>query len=152
MERCSTAIDSIHKDPVHWDSQNRKSPVLAYNAVMHDTPATRPPITDSPWYWTYLFCTAGLIALFLAGPRFSARQTQIERKYEARQRASQYVAGRTSAEPFPPASRRGTRITLQPLYLILGGVLSVAWVSLWWWHYRPTRPLPKPVQSEEVKQ
>lgn len=125
-------------------------PIASIMFDMNDTPLSRPPITDSPLYWIYLFCTAGLIALFLAGPKFSARQTQIERKYEARQLVAQNVARGSTSEAAPQDSRTGTRITLLPLYITLGGVLSVAWVSLWWRHYRHSPALSRQEQIEET--
>lgn len=91
-------------------------------------------MTDSPWYWIYLFCTAGLIALVLAEPRFSARQAQIERNYQARQRAVQRVAGREAVTPLSTPS--DTSITLRPLYVLLGLLLAVAWGRLGWSHFR----------------
>src|SRR3990167_4768494 len=93
----------------------------------------RKSITDSPWYWVYLFCTAGAIALLLAGPKFAARQAQIERNSEARLQVAQHVASHqvasqqinvTEQEAEP---RTATRVTLWPLYAALGFVLSVAW-------------------------
>lgn len=125
----------------------RRAVVNRIMSVMNDASPTRPPITESPWYWVYLFCTAGLIALLLAGPKFSARQAQIERKYESRQHAAQHVAGRVSEEADVVNPREGTRITLRPLYITLGTALGVAWVGLWWRHYRfsPTRSQPASV-------
>jgi len=122
--------------------------VSPYNSCMRD-PArpVRGSITESPWYWVYLFCTAGLIALMLVGPRFSGRQVQIERNAEARQRAAQLVAGRNSdalPEPGPPLeSASGTRIRLWPLYVVLGCLLGVAWLNLW----RHRRPAPRALVS-----
>jgi hypothetical protein len=101
----------------------------------------RGPITDSPWFWFYLFATAGLIALVLMGPRFTGRQVQIERQYQARERAMQKQLGQAPTEPL---SDEGHTIhTLRPLYVGLGAVLIVAWVVLWWRHFRTAaRPVP----------
>ena len=94
-------------------------------------------ITDSPWYWIYLFCTAGAVALLLAGPKFAARQSQIERNYEARQHAAQHVAKQQLDFTAREAEQlTTTRVTLWPLYVMLGGVLSLAWFKLWRHHKR----------------
>ena len=115
----------------------------AYNANSMNTPSDSPKrsITDSPWYWVYLFCTAGAVALLLAGPKFAARQAQIERKYEARQKVAQQVAKQQLNIAEQEAEQlTATRITLWPLYLLLGVVLSVAWFNLWRRHKRQSEP------------
>ncbi len=117
-------------------------------------PATsdRPSITESPWYWVYLFCAAGAVALLLAGPKFASRQAQIERNYEARQRAAQHVAGREfdDANVAPVTNDSSTRITLWPLYAILGAVLSIAWFKLW--RRQAARPNEKtPIEQTPVE-
>ncbi len=101
---------------------------------MSDNPAIRRrTITDSAWYWVYLFCTAGLIALILAEPKFAARQSQIERKGQGRQRAVQNLSGR---EPQTPLSdEEHTQMRLRPLYYVLGGLLTAAWGHLLWKQY-----------------
>ena len=94
----------------------------------------RTSITDSPWYWVYLFATAGLIVLTLAGTKFSSRQTQIERAAQGRQRAVQNVSGK---EPVTPMSDvQHTQITLRPLYVVLGLLLIVAWTNLGWKYWK----------------
>lgn len=101
---------------------------------MTDSTASRPPITDSPWFWVYLYAVAGLIALALMQPRFGSRQAEIERHYQGRQRAAEKKLGQ---EPKTPLStREDTIITLRPLYLILAGIFAVAWCILWWRHFR----------------
>lgn len=101
--------------------------------MTESTTHTRRSLTESPWYWVYLFCTAGLIALMLAGPKFAARQLQIERKAQGRQRAAQNIAGQ---EPVTPLSEEGrTHIQLRPLYYVLGGILALAWGGLLWKQY-----------------
>jgi hypothetical protein len=91
-------------------------------------PQQRRRLTDSPWYWVYLFCTGGLIALLLMGPRFAVRQAQIERNDQARQRAARQVAGQ--APDTRPSSQADTAITLAPLATILVMLLVAAWIGL----------------------
>jgi hypothetical protein len=94
---------------------------------MTDVPS--PPkksVLDSPWYWLYVFSAAALAALFLAGPRYAQRQAQLERNYQARQRAVQHRVGEAPSTPLSEPSR--THIPLWPLF----GVLSVLLLIAWW--------------------
>jgi len=94
------------------------------------TTTTRPPITESPWYWVYLFATAGLIALLLAGPKYAVRQAQIEKNQADRLRAAQLASGAdATAQPIRDQSP-AARVVLWPLYLVLGAILILAWVNL----------------------
>ncbi len=110
-----------------------------------NTSSNRTSITDSPWYWVYLFCTAGAVALVLAGPKFAARQSQIERNSEARQVAARHAANGSAEFPAPELSApelsepTSTRVTLWPLFVTLGIALSAAWFQLWRHHQRTTR-------------
>ena len=87
-------------------------------------------MTDSPWFWAYLFGTAALVALALAGPKFGPRQAQIEREYQGRTRAAQNLSGIEPDLEMSTAER--TLITLRPLFLGLAGLTSVAWIVFWW--------------------
>src|SRR5262245_2224074 len=87
------------------------------------------PLAASPWFWVYLFATAALVALALIGPKFAARQAQIEREYQGRQRAAQQAQG---AEPTGELSTaEKTLITLRPLFLGLAAITVVAWIITW---------------------
>jgi len=93
---------------------------------MSGMPSETRPITDSPWFWAYLFCTAALIALALIGPKYARRQAHIEREFQGRQRAAENLSGR---EPSVGLSSTGqTLITLQPLFLALAAITTVAWI------------------------
>jgi hypothetical protein len=106
------------------------------------------PLADSPWFWAYLFGTAALIALALAGPKFGPRQAQIEREYQGRTRAAQNLNG---AEPnLPMSSSTRTIVTLRPLFLGLAAVTTVAWIVFWWTRRRQTGRL-EPSQRSEVR-
>ena len=96
------------------------------------------PLTDSPWFWVYLFGTAALIALALVAPKFGPRQAQIEREYQGRTRAAQNLNG---VEPdLPMSSSERTLITLQPLFLALAGITSLGWIVFWWTRRAHRRP------------
>lgn len=94
------------------------------------------PLSDSPWFWAYLFGTAALIALFLSGPRYFDRQGQLERQFSARQSSGQVVVGRNG--PVPPSGERMI-ISLRPLYAILAMLLAIAWGGLWFQRFRRRR-------------
>ncbi|WP_425616138.1 hypothetical protein NA78x_006077 [Anatilimnocola sp. NA78] len=86
-------------------------------------------MTDSPWFWAYLFGTAALIALFFAGGKFGPRQAQIEREYQARTRAAQQLNGQEPTMPLSTAER--TIVTLQPLWYLLAVVTVMGWILFW---------------------
>ena len=97
-----------------------------------------PPLTDSPWFWAYLFCTGGLIALLLMSNKYDGRQPQIERQMAARQAGGQAVSG--DAGPVRGSTEGDLLITLKPLYGILALILCVAWFRLWQQRFRRKRP------------
>ena len=88
------------------------------------------PLADSPWFWAYLFGTAALVALALAGPKFGPRQAQIEREYQGRTRAAQNLNGVEPNLEMSTAER--TLITLRPLFIALAVITSLSWIVFWW--------------------
>jgi hypothetical protein len=88
-----------------------------------------PSATDSPWFWAYLFTVFGLIALALIGPKYAARQAQVEREFQGRQRAAVNVQGGEPSGELSTAER--TLITLRPLFFALAAITSVAWLLFW---------------------
>jgi hypothetical protein len=95
---------------------------------------TLPPLSDSPWFWLYTFATFGLVMLVIISPKFEARRVQQERQYQGRARALQQRMGE---EPSVPMSTEGhTWLTLRPLYAVLGGLIAIGWVTLWWQRWR----------------
>jgi hypothetical protein len=95
--------------------------------------SAKPAITDSPWFWAYLFGVAALVALALAGPKYGPRQAQIEREYQGRTRAAQNLNGVEPDLEMSTAER--TLVTLRPLFMILAAVTMVGW-GLFWWQWR----------------
>ena len=103
------------------------------------------PITDSPWFWVYLFGTAALIALALASPKFGPRQAQIEREYQGRTRAAQNL---NKAEPdVPLSSAQRTLVTLRPLFIALAAITAVGWIIFWWTRQQATGCVPSNLGS-----
>jgi hypothetical protein len=90
----------------------------------------RPAANDSPWFWASMFLTGALVAMTLAGPKFSWRQPQIERQFQARQRSGHSVS--PSQGPSPYTQSVQPTITLFPLFLVLGLLLTATW-SVWIW-------------------
>ena len=108
-------------------------------------------ITESPWYWVYLFSTAVLIAIVLLGPKIIERQTIDERNYQARQRTYQQASGE---QPDIPLSTNDNQlITLQPLIITFAIVLAVSWITLWYKHFyrRDQEPLAEDVEDPVVQ-
>ncbi len=99
-------------------------------------------LSDSPWFWAYLFCTAALIGLALAAPKYGRRQTQLERQFLARQEGGQAVMGRDG--PVAPSNERNVIIPLRPLFMVCGAILVVAWVRLWTQRFRSSSGSPSP--------
>src|SRR3954465_7812428 len=83
-------------------------------------------VTDSPWFWVYLFATAALIALALIGPKFAARQAQIEREFQGRQRVAQSIHGQEPSGGLSTAER--TLISLRPLFLGMAAITTITWI------------------------
>jgi len=100
--------------------------------------SSRPPLTDSPWFWVLLFAVAGLIALLTIAPQYRPRQRRIEMQYMARE---EMLRRRAEGEPVaretglegdaaPPAAGE-LMIPLWPLGLALLGVIAGSSAMLW---------------------
>jgi hypothetical protein len=107
--------------------------------------AGSPPITDSPWFWAYLFGTAALVALALAGSKYGPRQAQIEREFQGRQRAAQNLNGQEPNVGLSSAQR--TLVSLQPLFLVLAAITAGAWLVFWRQHRRRQQQSSAPPAS-----
>ena len=109
-------------------------PNRRYNDEMADSSSpVRKSILESPWYWVYAFCAAALVALLLVAPKFGARQAQIERQYQGRQRAAQQLQGRAPTTPL--STQDNTSIRLWPLYTLIAAAFIVSWLVLWFRHF-----------------
>lgn len=109
---------------------------------------SRSKLTDSPWFWAYVFSTSALIALILAGPKYLPRQAQLERRFLARQEGGQTVKGHDGKSIEPP-SEENLILRLGPLFLICGCLLVVAWSRLWMTRLGRKPRLPQPSNSDD---
>ena len=105
---------------------------FTYNPDMNPPPKRR--LSDSPWFWTYLFGTFALVALVVIGPKYAHRQSQLERQFQARERSGLVVPRSDADEPL--STPEETIISLAPLYLITGTIVIAGWILLWWTHWR----------------
>lgn len=96
-----------------------------------DSSAGHRSITESPWYWAYLFAAVGLGLLLLFSGRLMRRQAQIEQKYQRRQRVVRLPNGPEASGRQPLSTADRTQISLTPVYVALGFVLSAAGIALW---------------------
>jgi hypothetical protein len=113
------------------------------------TPTNSPAaesLADSPWFWAYVFACGGLVALMLMGPKYQARQVQIDENTEKRIQASNAWARQSGQAP-PQADQaespavdsssrdissttadRKPAFSLRPLYATMFVVLTLAMV------------------------
>jgi len=112
-----------------------------------DRLAHRAPAADCPWFWISVFATAALGALLVIGPRFSHRQSQIERQFQARERAGQTVGQRETPHNLVTPER--TTVTLGPLYVLLGLAVVISW-SLFTWRRLHSAPGVPPLDQAEA--
>lgn len=112
------------------------------------SPSPREPITDSPWFWIYLFATTALVLLILFRGKMDIRQAEIERQHQARQIAAENrvplqegsETEDADALPVEVSSPGNTRISLNYIYAVLGLLIAVGWARLWYVRFRPMSP------------
>ena len=103
-------------------------------------------VTESPWFWAYLFGMFALVALSFAGPKFAARQAQLERQFQGRERALQIRSGE---EPDIELSTPDeTIITLWPLYAGLITTTAISWGVFWWTRRQGSGGVSRPTNME----
>ncbi len=116
---------------------------------MSATPAPQQePITDSPWFWLYLFATTALILLVVFRSKLDIRQAEIERQHQARELANQTLEGQADVagedQPVTVSTPENTLIGWNYIYVVLGVLVSVGWVRLWYVRFRkPSQPPPE---------
>jgi hypothetical protein len=105
-----------------------------YNEVMSAPMHSPARLTDSPWFWVYLFGAAALIAMFLIGNKADTVQAQRDGNFTRRQASLDRQAGKTIADSPPasdsePVEERYVDFTI--FYGIIGAVTVFAWVMHW---------------------
>ncbi|WP_144971989.1 hypothetical protein [Bremerella volcania] len=93
------------------------------------------PITDSPWFWLYLFATVALILLVVFQGKLDIRQADIERQHQARQLANQ-PDEITGDAPVAVSSPGNTLIGWNYLVGVLAVLVAVGWIRLWYVRFR----------------
>ena len=79
------------------------------------TSESQPPMTDSPWFWLFLFGGVGIIALAAIAPKYFRRQADIERQYAAREAIlERQASGTATSLEATPADEQGRGQTSQP--------------------------------------
>lgn len=86
-------------------------------------------VTDSPLFWLPIFLVGALVALLLTGPKYSWRQPQIERQFQARERSGQAVSAAGGYSPL--STENNAMLTLRPLVWLFTVLLLVATALFW---------------------
>ena len=89
---------------------------------------TRPKLTESIWFWGYLFSTAALIILFVMQSKISSRQNDEQRNFQARQQTYENVT--RPDNPTNVTQKTAQTVTTTPLFVVMGITFSVSWVML----------------------
>jgi hypothetical protein len=124
------------------------TPYGRYNALMSSSAQSK--LTDSPWFWVYLFGAAALIAMFLIGNKADTVQAQRDGNFTRRQASLERQAGKVP----PAASESESQTELQePRYVdftifygIIGAVTVFAWI-MHWRQFLQRRSLSPPQQA-----
>ena len=88
------------------------------------------PITDSPWFWLYMFATFALIMLVIFRPKLDVRQADIEQQHQGRQMAAQPPTdGQVPAAHAPPGN---TLVNWNYFYVVFGILVAIGWGRLWY--------------------
>lgn len=85
--------------------------------------------TDSAWFWLAFFLVGAIVALFLTAPKYSWRQPQIEREYQARERSGLAIS--PPEGPTPLSQTGSPMLTLRPLLVIFTLALIVSTLVFW---------------------
>ncbi|MHC2066971.1 hypothetical protein ACYFX5_05840 [Bremerella sp. T1] len=110
----------------------------------------REPISDSPWFWLYLFATVALILLVVFRGKLDIRQANIERQHQARQISQQPgEAIDIDAESLDVSTPGDTLIGWNYLIAVLGSLVAIGWIRLWYVRFRATDNPPAETSTSE---
>ena len=94
-----------------------------------DFASKQPRLSDSPWFWIYLFGVAALVAMFLIGQKADQVQAQRDGNFTRRQLSLERQAG-LQVELVDDAEE--TRyVDFGIFYLLIGSVTAFAWAMHW---------------------
>jgi hypothetical protein len=99
-----------------------------------------PRLSDSPWFYVFVFSLMAVVALIVIGPKFGRRQSVDERMFQARQLIEeQRAAGNNaaieprndnSAEQRPFSTPGDTLVPLWPLAVVMLAIALFAGMML----------------------
>jgi len=101
----------------------------------HGGRSERPPATDSPWFWVYLFATVGLAFLLVMLPKIERRQAQIEGKYHALE-GTLPESSHVHDELPMGYERQQTVVTLRALVVVVAVLIVLGWIGFWYQRLR----------------
>ena len=89
---------------------------------------TCPKLTESIWFWVYLFSTAALITLFVMQSKIRSRQNNEQRNFQARQQTYENVT--RPDNPTNVTQKTVRTVTTTPLFIIMGITFAISWIML----------------------
>jgi len=89
---------------------------------------TCPKLTESIWFWVYLFSTAALIILFVMQSKINSRQNNEQRNFQARQQTYENLT--RPDNPTNVTKKTVRTVTTTPLFIIMGLTFSLSWIML----------------------
>lgn len=86
-------------------------------------------MTDSPWFWVYLFTTFGLIVMLLMLPKLEQRQRELDLEGQAKRVSMDLPAPNSNTDA---ALAQGTpRKRFSWLIGLLAVLLTGGWITFW---------------------
>jgi len=107
---------------------NTETENCSRNVTAKANTSTRPKLTESIWFWGYLFSAAALIILFVMQSKISSRQNNEQRNFQARQQTYENVTHPDS--PTNVTQKTVHTVTTTPLFVVLGIAFGVSWIML----------------------
>jgi hypothetical protein len=91
----------------------------------------RTALTDSPWFWAFMFSAIGLLGVWAISGKYDDRQKRVEARYEARERIDANRQGAGAAADDSASLQAGYSSERRvPLHFLAGGLLIVSVVSI----------------------
>jgi hypothetical protein len=106
--------------------------------------SSQPRLTDSPWFWIYLFGVAALLAVFLLGQKADDVQAQRDGNFTRRQLSLERQAGH--AAPVADTDETEPRyVDFKIFYALIGSITVIAWIMHWRQFLQQRRAISRPV-------